>query len=72
MNCFTLQYQKQALILHYFLFYQEENNTDKTTRVSPHCVSLQLWSRPTREVSNHWRLMASELITQVNKDQLMT
>lgn len=22
MNCFTLQYQKQALILHYFLFYQ--------------------------------------------------
>lgn len=41
MNCFILQYQKQALILHYFLFYQEENNTDKTTRVSPHCVSLQ-------------------------------
>lgn len=35
-------------------------------------VSHQQWSRPAIVVSDHRRLMASELITGANKDQLMT
>lgn len=57
MNCFILQYQKQALILHYFLFYQEENNTDKgltTLCITPVMVQANQGSLQSLETNGLW------------------